>query len=259
MMMMKTYCVIPDCQVKPNVPLEHLKWAGKYIAEKKPDVIVQIGDFADMASLSSYDIGKKSFEGRKYTDDIEASKTGMLKLMSPIWEEQNRLVSNKKKQWNPELLLTLGNHEDRINTAIENDRKLEGLISVNDLKYEEFGWKVFPFKEVVVRDGIAFSHYFSSGILGRPVTSAKALTTKKHMSCIMGHVQQTEIDMSQFKGDGTPIISLFVGAFYQHNEDYLGPQGNVHHRGIWFLYEVENGCFWPHYISLNYLKNRFGT
>ena len=32
--------VIPDCQVKQGVPLEHLTWAGRYAAKKKPDVIV---------------------------------------------------------------------------------------------------------------------------------------------------------------------------------------------------------------------------
>lgn len=63
--------VIPDCQVKPGVPLDHMSWIGKLIVDKKPDVIVNIGDFADIPSLSSYDVGKKSFEGRRYVDDLE--------------------------------------------------------------------------------------------------------------------------------------------------------------------------------------------
>ena len=54
-------CVIPDCQIKEGVPTEHLEWAGQYIADKKPDVIVNIGDFWDMPSLSSYDKGRKDF------------------------------------------------------------------------------------------------------------------------------------------------------------------------------------------------------
>ena len=58
------HLIIPDCQVKDGVPLEYLEWIGHYIVEKKPDVIINIGDFADMPSLSSYDVGKKSFEGR---------------------------------------------------------------------------------------------------------------------------------------------------------------------------------------------------
>lgn len=37
--------VLPDTQVKDDVPTEHLEWAGKYLSEKKPDVIVMIGDW----------------------------------------------------------------------------------------------------------------------------------------------------------------------------------------------------------------------
>ena len=59
------HMIIPDTQVKPGSSFEHLKWAGQYAVEKKPDVIVHIGDHWDMPSLSSWDVGKKSFEGRR--------------------------------------------------------------------------------------------------------------------------------------------------------------------------------------------------
>ena len=254
---MSTHMVIPDVQAKDGVDLSHLEWIGKWAAEKKPDVIVCIGDFADMPSLSSYDIGKKSFEGQRYVRDISSAIGAMTKLMTPIFEEQTRLFNNKKKQWNPRLVMTLGNHENRINRAVENDPKLEGLISTADLRYENFGWEVYPFLEVVIIDGIAYSHYFTTGVMGRPVTTARMLTTKKFMSCTMGHVQKTEIDMSSFRADGTPIISLFSGCCYLHDEDYLGPQGNTVHRQIWMKYEVNNGFYFPHAISLNYLKDRY--
>jgi hypothetical protein len=47
-------------------------WAGEYCAEKKPDRIIHIGDHWDMPSLSSFDVGKKAFEGRTYASDIQA-------------------------------------------------------------------------------------------------------------------------------------------------------------------------------------------
>ena len=77
------HLVIPDVQSKPGVTNEHLAWIGQYIADKRPDVIVQIGDFADLPSLSSYDVGKKSFEGRRYKSDLEASHVAMEKLCEP--------------------------------------------------------------------------------------------------------------------------------------------------------------------------------
>lgn len=250
--------VIPDCQVKQGVPLEHLTWAGKYAAAKKPDVIVMIGDFADMPSLSSYDVGKKAFEGRTYAADIEAARKGMDMLMAPIYEEQSRQRRNKEKVWRPRKVLTLGNHEHRIEKAINNDRKLEGLISLQDLGYEQHGWEVFPFLEPVTIDGIVYCHYFTSGILGRAVSTANALLSKKHMSCVAGHQQGKQIASAE-RADGKRLTGIIAGSFYQHDEDYLYAQGNVHWRGIVILHEVNDGQCDEMFCSLEYLRKKYGA
>ena len=251
------HLVIPDCQVKPGHSVEYLKWIGQYAAEKKPDVIVCIGDFADMPSLSSYDIGKKSFEGRTYKADVQATRHAMETLMKPIRDEQLRLIKNKDRRWKPRLVLTLGNHEHRIDRAVEYDRKLEGLISVEDLKYADHGWEVHPFLEVVTIDGIAYSHYFTSGVMGRPVTSAQMLLTKKHMSCFAGHQQGRMIAYGR-RADGKEMTAIIAGSCYEHSEDYLGPQGNEHWRGFYMLHEVKDGAFDEMAVSLNYLRERYG-
>ena len=251
--MNKKHFIIPDCQTKEGVPLEHLTWAGKYCAEKHPDVIINIGDFADMPSLSSYDVGKKDFEGRRYTKDITATKKAMDLFMAPIRREILR-TSKTKAPWKPRFVLTLGNHEDRINRAVNNDSKLEGLISVKDLPYED--WEVIPYLKPISIDGIVYCHFFASGVMGRPVTSAKALTTKKHCSCVMGHVQRKEVDI-QYKADGKRITSIFAGCYYQHDEEYLGPQGNECWRGVWVLHQVHDGEYDEMPVSIEYLKVKY--
>ena len=95
--------VISDCQVKGGVDLSYLSAIGNYIASKKPDVIVNIGDFYDFPSLSSYDKGKLSFEGRRLKEDIEVGNIGMDLLLAPIKKEQERLRVNKKKRYNPRM------------------------------------------------------------------------------------------------------------------------------------------------------------
>src|SRR3990167_5860420 len=127
---MAKYLVIPDCQTKPGVDISYLNWVGNYIAAKRPDVIVQIGDFVDMSSLSSFDVGKRSFEGRRYKDDIATGVKAMELLTKPF---------KKLKSYKPKMVLTLGNHEDRITRATQSDAKLEGTITLDDLKYKEFG------------------------------------------------------------------------------------------------------------------------
>ena len=84
----KDHVLIPDTQVKKGVALDHLRWAGEYCVEHKPEVIVHIGDHADMPSLSSYDKGKRTAEGKRVNEDIEAAIKGMEVLLRPIYEEQ---------------------------------------------------------------------------------------------------------------------------------------------------------------------------
>lgn len=234
--------VIPDSHVKADVDLSHLDWLGQFIVDQKPEVIVHIGDFADMESLSSYDKGRKSAEGRRYVKDKEAAWEGMRRLLAPLEAHNENQRQNRKKRYQPQMHMLLGNHEHRITRAIEDGALFEGTISIEDLGYESSGWAVHDFLKVIEIEGIAFSHYFTSGVMGRPVASARALLQKKHQSAVMGHVQHRDIAFD-YRPNGDTITGLFVGTYYQHEEKYLGNQGNNHYRGIWMLKNVVKGQF----------------
>lgn len=250
------HLILPDCQAKPGVDFTYLNKIGHYIVEKKPEVLVCIGDFADMPSLSSYDQGKKSFEGRRYKNDIEASHEAMTALLEPMWTFNNKAKRNKEKQYHPRMVLTLGNHENRINRAVNDDPKLDGVLSDNDLAYSNFGWEVFPFLDVVVVDGIAYSHYFTTGLMGRPCTSASAQLSKKHQSCIAGHQQGLQIATGH-RADGQLLTSVIAGSCYEHDEDYMSAQGNKHWRGFLIAHDVNDGQFDLMPVSLNYINKRY--
>lgn len=251
------HIVIPDTQLKPGVPVEHINWIAQYIVDKQPDVLTLIGDWADMPSLSSYDIGKKSFEGRTYAADIEVANDCLSMLMEPIEQEQKRLIKGRRGAWNLRKLVTLGNHENRINRAIENDRKLDGLISTDDLKFKDFGFEVAPFLQPVEIDGVAYCHYFVSGVQGRPVATARSLLNKHHMSCIAGHQQGRDIAYAS-RPNGTKITGIIAGSCYLHDEEYLNNQSNDHWRGLYVLHEVDNGSFDEMPVSLDYLERKYG-
>jgi hypothetical protein len=253
----RRHLVVPDTQIKPGVPTEHIDWLAQYCIDKKPDVLVIIGDWADMPSLSSYDKGTKSFEGRTYRADILAANDALQRFMAPIEAEQARVAKNRKKTWNLRKIFTMGNHEHRINRAIETQRELEGLISTDDLFFKQFGFEVYPFLEVATADGVAYSHYFVSGVMGRPCTSARALLQKKYMSCVAGHQQGYDI-ATAYRGDGTRITAIIAGSFYQHDEGYLNPQTNKHYRGLVMLNEVQNGEFDEMKVSMGYLREKYG-
>lgn len=249
--------VIPDVQVKDGVPTDHLGWLGQYIVDKRPDTIVCIGDFADMPSLSSYDFGKKSFEGRQYTKDIGAAIEGQERLLNPLFQLQSKQQLYRKKIYKPRMILTLGNHENRIDRAVNNDRKLEDLISIDDLGYEAFGWEVYPFLDVVMVEGVAFSHYFVTGTAGRPSTTANAQLNKQHSSCVSGHQQGLQIATGK-RADGALLTSIIAGSFYLHDEEFMGKQGNKHWRGALMLHNVSEGQFDLNLLPMTYLKRKYG-
>lgn len=250
------HMIIPDTQVMKGDPIAHLSWAGNYAVEKKPDVIIHLGDHYDMPSLCSYDKGQKSFEGRRYNDDIKAGNEAMEAFMQPILAEQKRLKRNKKKPWKPRMVFLLGNHEFRIERAIEKEAILEGVISYDDFNLVELGWEVVPFLEVATIDGVCYSHFFTSGVMGRPVSSARAMLTKKMQSCVMGHVQDRDIAFAR-RADGTAITCIFAGIFYQGDMDYLTPQTNNSWRGIWMLHDVKEGSFDEMPVSMSFLEKKY--
>ena len=247
---------IPDSQVKPNEDLSFLRAIGQYIVDKRPDVIVHAGDFADMESLSSYDKGKRCYEGRRYKADVAAAREGMEMLLGPLRAYNEMRLRNKKAIYRPRMVLTLGNHENRINRAINDEPMLDGTISTDDLMYAECGWEVYPFLEVVVIEGIAFSHYFTTGLKGLPASSAAALLNKKHMSCIAGH-QQGRQSATAVRADGRQITAIIAGSCYEHDEDYLGPQGNRHWHGVIMLHNVNDGEFDECFVPLHYLLGKY--
>lgn len=239
--------VIPDTQLRIGVPMEHLRWAGQYIADKQPDVIVCIGDFADMPSLGTHDKpGALSYEGQRYEKDIYAAKVGMEMLLDPI---------EKAAGYKPVKILTYGNHEHRIIRSVnENPRGKQA--SLEDLEYEKFGWRTVPFLQPVVIEGVAFCHYFPSGVMGRPFTKPGALLRQGSMSAVAGHQQGYDIARSK-RLDGAELKAIITGSFYQHNEDYLNPYTNEHWRGMLFLNQVRNGSYDEMPLSIDFLKRRY--
>ena len=202
--------VIGDPHAHPDYSNIRFSALGKFIAKEKPEVIVCIGDMADMPSLSSYDKGTKGFEGRRYRKDVASVIDAQEKLFAPI---------KKIKGYKPQLHMCLGNHEDRITRAINSSPELDGAIGIEDLKYKEFGWKVTPFKRCVTIKGITFSHYFTSGIAGRPISSVHigyALVTKLHCSAVQGHSHLYN-HAEQTKPDGQKVFGLSAGCFSHPN------------------------------------------
>ena len=243
--------------MKEGVPLEHLTWAGKAIVDYKPDVVVNIGDFADMPSLSTHDVkGSKYFEGKRYTKDVAVVKDAMQMLLAPLKEMQSKQKKNKEKVYKPRMVMLMGNHENRIDRAINNNPTLEGLISTKDLGYEK-DWEVHEFLHPVFINGVGFNHYWPVGAMGRAAGTASAIISKLHMSCIAGHQQGKQVAYGK-RADGQSICAIIAGSYYLHDESYMDKLSNKHWRGLVMLNEVNDGHFDEMFLSIEYMERRYG-
>jgi len=252
---------VPDSQIKPDVPLDSLRWISNFIVEEfadKPNVkIIHAGDFADMPSLSVYDKGTKKMEGRTYQADIDAAIEGW-DIFNEPFEKHNALKRKKKEKiWTPEKYITLGNHEDRITRAVNANPQLEGILSIDKLELSRYGWNVIPFLQPIWLDGVCYAHYFYNPLTGKPFSGENILLRIKTLghSFSMGHQQVLQYGLRTVAKHTQH--GLVAGSSYLHPEEYIGPQGNAHWRGIVVKYQVKDGSYDPHFISLEYLCQRY--
>lgn len=254
---MRKHIFIPDIQVKPGSPNDHLRWIGEYIVEQKPDVIVQIGDFADMPSLSSYDKGKVKGEGVRVKDDIDACMDAWDELNEPIERFNRRKRKNKERQYKPEKHITLGNHEHRIDRHVDANPELLGLLSTDNLQLDRYGWEVHPFLDVVEIDGVHYSHYFANQFTGKPLGGMLSTRIKNvGFSFTMGH-QQLLDSTHRYLANGTRQRGLVCGSCYLYDDDYRGIQANGAWHGIIVMHEVHNGDYDLMEVSLDFLCRRY--
>jgi hypothetical protein len=208
-----------------------------------------------MPSLSSYDRGKKSAEGRRYKEDIKAGNDAI-----DLFESTLRKAAPK---YRPIRHVVLGNHENRIERAIEEDARIDGAISMDDLGWRKHGWFVHPFLKPVAISQINFVHYCCLNSKGKVTQtkngapSAEAQARRFARSTVTGHAQG--IDLAYTYGGDRTLVSVIAGSFYQHEERYMGPQGETYWRGIVMLNDVRTtGEFDPMPVSLDYLRRNYG-
>ena len=240
----KNILVIGDAHVKPDQDLSRFEVLAKFIEQRRPDVIVCIGDFADMASLSSWDKGKGTCEGRRFLADVEAVKRAMDIFMPSVPS-------------GTELHLTLGNHEARITKAANDAPAYQGFVDVEKLGYADYGWQVHDFLKPVTVQGIIFQHYFVSGIMGRPVGGRDigySLVQTNYSSCVQGHSHLLAHYCSATTPDGRRMHGLSAGCFFEHDEEYAGPANVMFWRGVCMLHKAVNGEFDLEAVSLRRMR-----
>ena len=251
------HLVIPDAHVKPGVNNNRFEWLANWALAERPDVIIDMGDWADMPSLSSYDKGKKSFEGRRYDKDCKAARDARDRFNS-VFLAHN--LANPKDLYEPRKVALGGNHcEGRIKRVIEDEPWLDGKIHWRDLGAEEFGWQYVPYHKSIGISGIQYSHFFPSGVMNRPiggVNPASMLLSKLFVSVTVGH-NHTRDFSERTRADGRKICGLMSGCFFEHTEEYAGAAQQLWWRGAVMCNDIQDGYYDPEFKRITTLKKEY--
>ena len=162
----------------------------------------------------------------------------------------------KEKKWNPERHILLGNHENHISRAVQQDPRLEGKLKLSDLDYERSGWQVHPFLNVLSLDGVNYSHFFVNNSNGRAISGMIETRIKSiGASFVQGHQQGLKVGMVEtIAGRRRGIVA---GSCYLKSEGYRGPQAMGEWRGILVLHQVRDGDYDLMEVSLDFLCRRY--
>jgi len=240
-----THLFVPDEHYYPQDNFRRCVALGNLIADLQPDVIVRIGDMWDMPSLSSYDKGKKEMVFRNVREDIECGHHAESLIFKEMLKLNKTRSISKKKQYSPIIAKHLGNHEERVKRLLSYEPQWEGSLSMNDFRTRlPINEVVVPFQQMSIIDGIAYSHFFPSGVKGNPFASARALVMRTGMSCSMGHVHTLDHAMLT-KPNGERIRGMFGGSFHDpEHKSFAGPMvDNLWWNGVIIKRNVTEGSY----------------
>lgn len=249
--MSKIHLVIPDSHAHPDHHNERASWLSQFISDLKPDVVVNIGDAADMPSLSAYDKGKRSFHGRSYAKDIEAHLDFQERLWGPLKRRKKKL---------PYAIALEGNHEHRVEKALDLSPELQGTIGFKDFEFDRYYDEVVRYEGstpgVIAVDGIRYSHYFVSGLMGRPIGGEHpgySILTKQFTSGTCGHSHLLDICV-RTDGAGRKVYGAHCGVFQDYDADWAGVTNRLWARGVLVKHNVHDGQYDPQWVSIDAMK-----
>ena len=251
----KDILVYSCAHAEPNTPNDRFDWLGSYIHDVKPDMVIDLGDGADMCSLNSYDTRRpQALVTQNYEKDIQCYVDS---------QERLRHKTKKLKKKLPTWVGFEGNHEHRIKKAIDLDPRLSGEtygISQSHLQtkefFNEYHWYENSAPSIARYNGIDFSHFFSSGNYGTAMSGvhhAYSLITHRHNSAVCGHSHKRDV---YFK-DAPGSIGMVVGCLKGHEESWAGQANKDWWHGVVLMKDVDNGRYEPDFVSLKELEKAY--
>lgn len=255
----KTAVVFSCGHAMHTVSNERFSWLGQFIYDVRPDYVVDLGDGADMRSLSTYENSTSKGPLYSYEKDINAYLDA---------QERLRLPFKKGKKKRPSWYGFEGNHEYRIKKALMVDPRLEGPLyglSFSNLNTDKFFDEYWEYENkapaIHTYDGVAYAHYFTTSNSPAAISGqyhGEALLRQLGGSATCGHSHKRNIAFKDGAIGGSQI-GLVAGCFKGAEEDWAGQSNKNWWHGVIVKNNIENGSYSPQFISLEELEKYYGS
>jgi predicted phosphodiesterase len=230
--------VLPDIHT-PNHNQNAIKPVLSFIKFYKPDILIQLGDFCDWDSLSTYDV---SSECDIVTIDREVSEANyVLDAIDNACQEKCRKI------------MLGGNHEKRypkykVNQGSEVEKRKLREFSTWALEYNLYsrGWEYFDYGKNLQIGKIVFTHgWFSSGNAAKKMSECFP-----GRNVIYGHTHKHEV-YGTIDERGLPIEAESIGTLSNFDLSYLnGKPATNWVNGFLWIDVLADGTFTKHFVNI---------
>ena len=258
--MSKTVVVMTCAHVDPRHSNERFEWLGKFLYDTRPDEVINLGDFAEMNSLSSFDSKyPKPASQRNYEADIKHTHDAHDKM----WHQ-----FRKNHRSMPYKAYLQGNHEFRIDLALQKDPNLSGKqygLSLEHLGYKEHYDDWVPYQNkgpgLFKRDGVVYAHFLSSGAWGRAIDGVNhslRLVEKLGCSVTVGHSHKFNYSVNR---EALPYAKhgLVAGCYIGGQHDWAGQANAEWSHGVVVKNSLTNGTYDVQWVSFDSLKKAYSN
>jgi hypothetical protein len=249
----RTVVAIGDIHQKPGRSRDRFKWMGRFVAEEKPDNVVQIGDFVTLDSLSQHDKpgSRGYYERPNYADDLDDLDASLSLYHREVGVGE---ISHD---------VTFGNHEYRAFRAEEASPNLTGsLLLPIEQTFARYRWRTHPYGQWLFLEGVGFVHV-PFNALGRDFRGENVenqLGPRSVFSIVFGHVHKESHKTFPKIGPQRRIEICNLGTAMPHGEveHYAGLSMTGWTWGVKTL-KLQAGHIVGHsFVSMLDLEQRYG-
>ena len=242
---------IGDAHDSPAIPdKSRFEWMGKYIRETKPDMVIQIGDFATMDSLSAH-TPNHTLDGKLKPSFENDMGSFNLALQAMQIDGIDRHI-------------TLGNHERRLYAYENENPEMEGKLSatIDDI-LKHNGWTYSPYGMPYSVGGVSFVHACLNKLgktYGGKNAEGGAIANDAIGDWVIGHSHVERRHRAPKLGHNNYIQIINVGCALpdQHIEDYAQHSLTGWSYGIADM-SIQHGHVQDyHFVSMAALGERYG-